>query len=804
MTNGFDKVGPYQLIKKIGQGGMGVVYEAVRDDHQYSKTVAIKILSSPLLSEEAGKRFYRERQILANLSHPNVAQLYDGGVTDYGVPYIVMEFINGVNILDYCQQQKLSIIQRLNLFREVCQAVEHAHKNLIIHRDLKPDNILIDQQGRVKLLDFGIAKVLDDESLFSSANLTQITGSPMTPQYASPEVFTGGHISTVSDVYSLGVLLYELLTGKPPYVMTDAVVSEFSFDDGQNIIPPSYQVQKHQASKDRCFNKEWKKTLRGDLDWIVLKALRFIPDDRYSSALQFETDVVRYLNTEPVLARPPNRLYTLRKFFKRHIAWVSGGVAVFLLMISLLVLASMYLHDLRVGNQLLAVERDRANQSAEFLIELFENRTMSKGQGHKVSVKDLLNEGYTNLKEKNNLDPKLKISLSMILGRLYIESGDYDVGLDILNSVSSIQRETDGLALSTTELGDLNFYLGKGYLYQSQTDQALNSFSRAIKYFESDKEHHLESLILAYQSMGNVLTKKGQFEKSNSFIQRSIDLCDLLIEGSNIYLGYSFSAMATNSQMLGRYNESVDYYMNAIRSLKDHHGELHPRLAVNYHNLANTLVLMGNYSKGIIYYNKTLVVDKALLGEHHPEVGITLMNLGIAWRQQGEVVKANEYFSESMYILNKALGDEHEESVLARYNFAKNYQLFGDQNNAVTLLNQTLDEFESLGSPSYRMIATKNALANGYLQLNQFEKAKDLNDQSIDGTEKLFGENHSDLIELKCTKALIHASEGDSMLALKSFQEVKQILQVKHKSSFQIEHCLKKYYQLLLSIYIRE
>ncbi|HMB91641.1 MAG TPA: serine/threonine-protein kinase, partial [Rhodothermales bacterium] len=356
-------LGPYRLIRLLGRGGMGSVYLAERDDGQFEQTVAIKVVRRGLDTEDILSRFRYERQILAALDHPHIAALYDGGMTHDSRPYFVMEYVDGEPITAYCDRKRLSTNQRLALFRTVCRAVQHAHQNLIIHRDLKPSNILVTEEGTVKLLDFGIAKLLGEETDHTVPH-TRTGLRLMTPEYAAPEQVLCKAITTATDSYQLGVLLYELLTGLRPYQITQRVQQEIErvILEEEPTRPSTALAladtaaiasQARSTTQDRL-----RRRLTGDLDTIVLKALAKEPERRYNTVEQLAEDVRRHMAGLPVLAQPNAISYRMRKFIQRHRLGVAAAT-----LVSLAVLLGM------TGTlwqaQVAAAERDRAQAEAE-------------------------------------------------------------------------------------------------------------------------------------------------------------------------------------------------------------------------------------------------------------------------------------------------------------------------------------------------------------------------------------------------------------------------------------------------------
>lgn len=351
-------IGPYRILQRVAEGGMGVVYRARREDGEYDQEVAIKLISTGRLNDEVARRFRQERQILARLIHPNITRLLDGGRTEEGWPYLVMEFVDGTPITEYCDRHKLSITDRLKLFREVCLAVQHAHHNLVIHRDLKPGNIFVNSTGEVKLLDFGIARMLDPEDTQTSMG-PNTTTMVMTPEYASPEQVSGEPVTTASDVYALGVVFYQLLTGRPPYQFRKRSLAEFVrvICQEEPVLPSEinfYREGKSIAEVREGAIPKLRSRLRGDLDSIAMAALRKNPRQRYQSAELFAEEIRRHLERKAVLARKATWFYRAGKFIRRNRA----GVAV--LMILALSLAGGYVSTLRQAR--IAEDRARTNR----------------------------------------------------------------------------------------------------------------------------------------------------------------------------------------------------------------------------------------------------------------------------------------------------------------------------------------------------------------------------------------------------------------------------------------------------------
>ncbi len=468
------KIGQYHIISQIGYGGMGEVYLAERDDKQFRQNVALKIIKKGMDSAETVRRFQTERQILAKLVHPNIAGLYDGGITDEGLPYFTMEYVKGVPINEYCDKQQLSIQKRIELFLQVLDAVQYAHKNFIVHRDLKPGNIIVTKEGKLKLLDFGIAKLLSENEIElenSNSEMTQTGFRIMTPGYASPEQVRGEAIITSSDVYSLGVLLYQLLTGQSPYDVSGKTPGEYEqiicHTDPQK---PSTSISKNigKASSGSISTQrgtipnKLKKLLRGDLDNICLKALEKEPSRRYNSAEQFADDMNRYLHGHPVIARPATLSYRTGKFINRHKAVVFVSTVVVFLIIGLI---SFYTMKLANERDIAQLEAKKAKQISSYITSIFEIANPSESKGQTITARELLDEGAGRIEEDLKDQPLVKAEMMGVISNVYYSLGLMEQAKELTQESLDLYLEQSKqdkvkIAYSYHTLGDINYDLG--------------------------------------------------------------------------------------------------------------------------------------------------------------------------------------------------------------------------------------------------------------------------------------------------------------------------------------------------------
>ncbi len=442
-------LGPYTLRRLIGEGGMGAVYLATRDDEEFQREVAVKLIRHRQ-DPEALVRFRSERQILAGLEHPNIARLYDGG-TDDGRPFLVMEYVDGVRLDSYCRNAALDIEDRLRLFQQVCGAVAYAHRNLLVHRDLKPANILVTADGVPKLLDFGIAKSLEEGR---DAGTTRPGQHPMTPAYASPEQVRGQLVTTASDVYSLGVVLYELLVGKGPYQLDDEsdVTLQVAIRDRDPIRPSA-------AARAGETTGTLARELRGDLDTIVLKALRKEPERRYTSVDYFSEDIGRCLDHLPVLARRAGVSYRLRKFARRHRLAVAAGVVVAVVLLGFLV---ALVRQTRVATRQSAIaraERDRAEQTLGAFVDAFKSSDPEQAQGRELTAREILDQGADKVRRRLAGDPESLATLLAAMGEVYTSLGIFDTADELHREAHALRLVVgDDIALSLFQGGELEWW----------------------------------------------------------------------------------------------------------------------------------------------------------------------------------------------------------------------------------------------------------------------------------------------------------------------------------------------------------
>ena len=447
------RVGPYRIVSILGHGGMSTVYRGERDESQYQQTVAIKVLQHATLHPRLRNRLHSERHILATLDHPSIARLIDSGDLEDGTPYLVMEHVDGESIDSYCDNRTLFIRERLELFVQVCAAVQYAHRNLVVHRDIKPSNIFVTAEGAPKLLDFGIAKLLAPESLSHTLPVTRLQERILTPENAAPEQVLGRPITTATDIYALGVLLYQLVTGRSPYRLLSysqlQLERAICMDDPPR---PSQMViaklgNQTDADRSRISDRRGlspqrlRSRLSGDLDAIIAMAMRKEPDRRYPSVEALADDLNRHLLGQPVRARHGDWRYNTAKFLRRHLLIVGGVTAAFL---GLALLAGVTLwenHRIELAREATAQERDRAQQVSAFLVDVFSQADPFNAQGKEPTAKDLLDQGAAKIRGNLALQPEVHAELLESIGLAYRHQGLSDRAIPLLEQAVAIRRQ---------------------------------------------------------------------------------------------------------------------------------------------------------------------------------------------------------------------------------------------------------------------------------------------------------------------------------------------------------------------------
>jgi serine/threonine-protein kinase len=652
-----DRIGPYRLLRKISEGETSSVYLAARDDGQYQQQIAIKLLRPAVATQHVLQRFYLERQILASLIHPNIARLLDGGSTALGQPYLVMEYVDGEPLDVHCRRRKLTLTRRLDLFVTICQAVHFAHRSLVVHRDLKPGNILIDANGAPKLLDFGIAKLLDPDLVGVHIERTATVVRVMTPTYASPEQVLGKPIGTSSDVYSLGVILYGLLTGAPPYELGSQPLREIERIVCELTPPPPSQ----RAGASR------RERLPGDLDKIVLMAMRKEPERRYASAQELADDVRRCLAHRPVLAQRDTWRYRLGAFARRNVAAVVvAAVIAVLLLGGAIAITGQWRRA--VAAQLRAETQQRVSeQTLAFLVELFKISDPDVPAGD-VRARTLLDHGVARLRSEPPQSASARTALQHTLGVVYRNLGDYASAAALLEDAIAA-RSAGGdtsleLAESLFQLGGLEAVLGKPDRAVALLRRALAIRTQRLGADDPGVADVLEEL--AYNAIYKLSPQEAEDDRLRALQIRRRH------PGDGLQLSSSLTSLAELYAHSGRHDEADALIREAmtIRGRGSAGDVCKPGDGTFFNNIGLLRYSEGYFDEAERYIERSVECLQRSLGPGHPDVvDVTSTHVTI-WREQGRYAQAEALARQSLPLRKRLYGDDSPAVDNALYHLA--------------------------------------------------------------------------------------------------------------------------------------
>jgi serine/threonine-protein kinase len=738
------RIGAYQLLQVLGEGGMGKVYLAARADDLYKKQVAIKTVTAGFAQSQMPLlRFGSERQILANLDHPNIARLLDGGITEDGLPYLVMEYVNGVRLDEYCQIHQLGTNQRLELFRTVCTAVEYAHKNLVVHRDLKPANVLVTLEGVPKLLDFGIAKLLDPES--GQLAQTMTSERMMTPEYASPEQVRGDQITTSADVYALGVLLYELLAGKRPFQRDPTNPLELArMICERDPEPPSVRS----AANPELAAPDAAQTLSGDLDNIVLMALRKEPSRRYVSVAALAGDVQAYLTGYPVHARVDTWKYRSGKFVRRHKTAVAAAA-----------LMALALIGFSIGMGLLAKsasrERLAAQREAQFLEGIFEAATPDRTRGQQITARELLDQGAQRVDRELASDPRLRATMLDNIGRSYLRLGLYDQAEPLLQRAYELRKKT--LGEDNADVASAAFSLGNSIRLQEQYSRAEPFFRESLairKKLFGDTGSEVQSS-LAF--LGECLYLENRDTDAEPLFRQA-----LALDGQPSADSTTRNYLALLLERRGRYPEALQLLREAVEIQRRVSGSESPEFAMSLHNLAGALIDAGDLAGAEASERQCLELRRKVLGNHHPDLAYSLNNLGFLLLEKGDWKEAEPVLRENLELTRATLGEKNPRYGSALNNWGRVLQAKGDYIQAGKTFNQALEVLiQASGPEGWSVAKVTSNLGSLQFDRGNYAGAERYDRQALDMDHKLGGEESPQAAAALINLAEDRAFQGD-------------------------------------------
>ncbi len=709
------RIGVYRVLGELGRGGLSVVYLAERDDDAYRKEVAIKVVKRGMDTREILLRLHQERQILASLDHPYIARILDGGSTDDGLPYFVMERIQGEPIDEYCDRHDLGIRQRLELFRKVCSAVQFAHQNLVVHRDIKPGNLLVTEDGTPKLLDFGIAKLLDPEHPGAAFTATAAGLRLLTPSFASPEQIQGRPLTTSTDVYSLGVLLYLLLTGQPPYRFSarglteiERVICDEIPERPSSVVRQSHDLGTAARSEEasapslKVASARLARSLRGDLDKIVLMALRKEPQRRYASVEQLSADIGRYLGNLPVRARPDTFTYRTQKFLRRHRIGLAAG---FLILVSLLAGLAATLWQARRAQQNFEraeIERAKGEEVTEFLMGLFEVSSPDRSLGETISAREILDRGSERIRQDLKNDPELRAALMDVMGTVYYNLGLYDRAESLLLEALEINEAVSGNDPTTAAIWS---HLGSVRRKQGRLEEAEDLFRRALALNRRLYGEPHPRIAEALNNLAAARFHRNDPERAEDLFRQALEMRLQLDPPDYQDLAETQNNLAVVLYQRGDLESAEAFSREALKTRRSYFGDVHPLVANSLNNLASLLNRQDRPGEAEQIFREVVEMQEKLLGEEHPELAPSLNNLAAAQLAQGSAEEAEQNYRRALEITLQAKGEENNEVATFRVNLANLLVERGETAEAAAFYRSAIRAREASLGPGHPWLA---------------------------------------------------------------------------------------------------
>jgi serine/threonine-protein kinase len=723
------RLGPYAITHELAHGGMGAVYLAERADGQFEQSVALKVIRGGMDSVETRRRFLTERQILARLNHANIARLLDGGITPDGRPWFALEYVAGAPLVSYADARRLPVSDRLQLFADVCEAVRYAHQNLVVHRDLKPTNILVTADGRVKLLDFGISKLLEHRDGGTSAPEDAATRTELrilTPEYAAPEQVRGEPVTTATDVYALGAVLYELLAGRRAHQLERHTPAEIErvVCDTEPALPSAVATGSPQL----------RRLLRGDLDTIVLKALHKEPARRYPSAEALLEDLRRYQGGLPIAARPDSLGYRSRKFLRRHRV---GAAAAAVLLLTLIGGLAATVWQARAK----ALEAAKAREVQAFLVDLFQVSDPAQSRGRDVTARELLERGVRRVDSALVGQPAVQEELLGILGKIHRELGLYAQADTLLRRAVAVAERVYGpdhpeVAARLTDLGTALKELG-------ELDTAQAVLERAVAIRRQEPGPDRIDLATSMGELASVLSHAGALDRAESLYRAVLaidtrhygpeglevatdlnnlgvllgDARDRLVTADSVYRAALairekkldadhpavltlWSNIAANLHEMGRLAEAESLQRKVLAARRELYPRGHPDVAYSLHALGSLLESRGAYAEAESLDAEALAQRRRYLGADHPMTMASLNNLSIVRYRMGDLAGAEKGFREVERIWRVELGPDHPYTLSAVRNLGAVLSEAGRYREAEPLLREGLSHEPSIRGDS--------------------------------------------------------------------------------------------------------
>ena len=769
-------IGPYQLIRKLGEGGMGQVWLA-EQTAPIKRQVALKLIRVGRFDDSVLQRFYAERQSLAMMDHPAIAKVFDAGATSDGQPYFVMEHVPGQPITDYCDRRRLKIRERLELFIKVCEGAQHAHQKAVIHRDLKPANILVvevDGKPVPRIIDFGLAKAaspqLDGETLVTQAGGWVGTPGYMSPEQADPAVMD---VDTRTDVYSLGAVLYVLLTGFLPFE-----TKKQRFDDflrrlrEEDPLRPSSKVSadketsKYTAEARGAEPKQLVTLLHGDLDWITMKALEKDRARRYGSPMELAADIGRYLGNEPVTARPASVGYRAKKYILRHKALVAGAAAVFLVLVAGVVTSTWQAVKARRAEARTKQESAIAQAVNDFLQnDLLAQASAAAQSGPSakpdpdLKVRTALDRAAERIEGKFAKQPEVEAAIRNTIGQTYTDLGIYPEARKQLERALDLQRRVLGPEHPDT-LKSMN-NLAVVYVHEGKYAQAeaLDSQTLEIRRRVLGPEH--PDTLMTMNNLAIVYYDEGKYAQAEALDSQTLEIRRRVLGPEHPDTLVSMNTLITVYWNQGKYAqaEAIDGQILEIR--RRVLGPEHPDTLASMNNLANAYWNQGKYAQAEALNSQTLEIRRRVSGPEHRYTLATMNNLAAVYDDEGKYAQAEALDSQTLEIRRRVLGPEHPDTLMTMNNLANVYEHEGKYAQAEALDNQTLEIKRRVMGPEHPdTLYTVSNFATLYERQGKYALAETYGAQALAGRRHALGSENPNTIGSAADLALAYVSQG--------------------------------------------
>ena len=767
-------IGPYQLIRKLGEGGMGQVWLA-EQTAPVRRQVALKLIRAGMFDDGLLQRFQSERQSLAMMDHPAIAKVFEAGSTQDGQPYLVMEYVPGLPITEYCDQKKLTIRERLELFTKACEGIQHAHQKAIIHRDLKPANILVlevDGRPSPRIIDFGLAKTItpvgDDKTIL----LTQAGSFLGTPGYMSPEQADPAtqDVDTRTDVYSLGVVLYVLLTGALPFETRKKPVHEILRQLREEDPPrPSTRIDQDKDSSISSAAERGTEVgqlvglLKGDLDWIAMKALEKDRERRYGTPFELATDIDRYLNNEPVTARPASAGYRLQKYVRRHRLGVAAAFGLAVLLTSFAVVQGIQLRRI-------TRERDRADRVTEFMSGMFKVSDPSEARGNSVTAREILDKASKDVDSGLARDPELQAQMMDVMGRVYGNLGLYDRAQPLLTHAVEIRRRVlgsgqpqtlnsmDALALNLNRLG-----------HHAEAEKLLRETLDLRRRFLGPEQ---PDTLKTMSNLAITVTVQGHNAEAERLHWETLALQRRVLGPDDPETLRSMTNLANTLSREGRRTEAEKLQRETLDVQRRVLGPDHPETLVSIFRLANILSHEGRYAEAEKLQRETLATQRRVLGSEHPATLVTMSDLGVSVREQGHYIEAEKLQAEALEIQRRVLGPEHPNTLRSINMLSSTLNTEGRHTEAEKLLRGLFGiQRRVLGPEHQETLGTAGILASTLLQEGRTADSERLQRETLEIRRRVLGPEHPDTAESVYNLAIVKEREGKRAEALQLLSE---------------------------------